>query len=130
LGRVRIFAGPNGSGKTCLYEDLKKQNLNLGQYLNADLLLEQAEQQNYIDLSQFNISLTSKDVTNFFLNHTLFQQMTTYPEIPFSFSGKKILFNNPPEVYEVANRRSVHHALKHASFIGFGQLNYNQNLIG
>ena len=36
------------------------------------------------------------------MNHTLFQQISSYPEIPFSFSGKKILFNNPPEVYEVA----------------------------
>lgn len=102
MGRVRIFAGPNGSGKTCLYEDLKKQNLNLGQYLNADLLLAQAEQHNQINLSQFNISLTSSEITDFFSAHALFRQAPSYPDIPFSFSGKQIIFDKPPGVYEVA----------------------------
>ena len=42
MKRLRIFAGPNGSGKTMLYRDLKDK-IQLYDFINADeieLLLE------------------------------------------------------------------------------------------
>lgn len=64
--RLRIFAGPNGSGKSTLFESLSKK-YNTGIFLNADSIENELSTKGFIDLSEFNLNLTQKDLDKFLL---------------------------------------------------------------
>lgn len=54
--RIRMFAGPNGSGKTDLIDKLQASNLPLGPVINPDKLLFQFQNAGFIDLSTYNLT--------------------------------------------------------------------------
>lgn len=62
--RLRIFAGPNGSGKSTLFDSFSKK-YNAGIFLNADLIEKELADNGYIDLSEFGLNLTQKDLNEF-----------------------------------------------------------------
>jgi len=62
--RLRIFAGPNGSGKTTLFESFSKK-YDAGIFLNADLIEKELSTKGFIDLSEYNLHLTQKDLDEF-----------------------------------------------------------------
>ncbi|WP_369014935.1 zeta toxin family protein [Flavobacterium anhuiense] len=62
--RLRIFAGPNGSGKSTLFDSFSKK-YNAGIFLNADLIEKELSNNGYIDLIEFNLNLTQKDLNEF-----------------------------------------------------------------
>lgn len=62
--RLRIFAGPNGSGKSTLFDSFSKK-YNAGIFLNADLIEKELANNGYIDLSEFKLNLTQKDLNEF-----------------------------------------------------------------
>lgn len=62
--RLRIFAGPNGSGKSTLFDSFSKK-YNAGIFLNADLIEKELADKGFIDLSEFNLNLTQKDLNEF-----------------------------------------------------------------
>ncbi len=99
MGRVRIFAGPNGSGKTTVNEELKGK-FNLGYYLNADDLYLKVKRDDRIDLSDYNLSPSFAELESFFCDHNL------YPTLPSGISFKLIdtslEFIKPTEIYEIA----------------------------
>ncbi|MDH3348487.1 MAG: zeta toxin family protein [Desulfobulbaceae bacterium] len=99
MGRVRIFAGPNGSGKTTVNEELKGQ-FNLGYYLNADDLCLKVEKDDRIDLSCFNLSPSFAELESFFCDHNLYQTL------PFGISFKLVdsclVFSKQTNMYEIA----------------------------
>ena len=63
--RLRIFAGPNGSGKSTLFEEFSK-NYNTGYFLNADYIEDILKTKGFIDLEDYNIKSTQKDLDSFF----------------------------------------------------------------
>lgn len=65
--RMRVFAGPNGSGKTTMINKLK-DIISFGVYVNADDIEETIEKNKYIDLNEFKISSTTYEIQNFFKN--------------------------------------------------------------
>ncbi len=62
--RLRIFGGPNGSGKSTLFDSFSKK-YNAGIFLNADLIENELATKGYVDLSEFNLKLTQKDLNEF-----------------------------------------------------------------
>ncbi len=68
--RMRIFAGPNGSGKTTIINNLKNQ-IPFGIYLNADDIEKYINGNNKINFSDYGLSLTTKQVHSFFSKSTL-----------------------------------------------------------
>ena len=62
--RLRIFAGPNGSGKSTLFDSFSKK-YNAGVFLNADLIENELETKGFLDLNEFNLSLTQKHLDEF-----------------------------------------------------------------
>lgn len=62
--RLRIFAGPNGSGKSTLFDSFSKK-YNAGIFLNADLIEKELANNGYIDVSEFGLNLTQKDLNEF-----------------------------------------------------------------
>lgn len=62
--RLRMFAGPNGSGKSTLFEAFKK-NFKPGFFINSDLIEKEIHERGYINLEQYNLTLTQKDWEKF-----------------------------------------------------------------
>lgn len=62
--RIRLFAGPNGSGKTSLYYKISK-TYNSGIFINADEIEKILLTKGLIDLSEFGLKITQKDLEIF-----------------------------------------------------------------
>lgn len=55
--RIRVFAGPNGSGKTTIFKKiLEEEKVSLGVYVNADEIELQLNECGHLDFSDFSIS--------------------------------------------------------------------------
>lgn len=65
---MRVFAGPNGSGKTTIFKGLlADSNVNLGVYVNADdIEKELASANGQLAFNQFNLIVTENELRNFF----------------------------------------------------------------
>lgn len=48
-----MFAGPNGSGKTSLIEQIEKE-FNIGYFVNADIVQATLNKKNFLDLSDYS----------------------------------------------------------------------------
>ena len=62
--RLRIFAGPNGSRKTTLFEALA-ENYDTGIFLNADYIEKELSTKGFIDLNKYGLDLTEDDLEKF-----------------------------------------------------------------
>ena len=61
--RLRVFAGPNGSGKTTIIEEVRKAKVNgraidFGLYINADDIARSLKTS--VDLKQYEIQATEE----------------------------------------------------------------------
>ncbi|MEA5259171.1 zeta toxin family protein [Arcicella aquatica] len=63
--RLRVFAGPNGSGKSTLFDSFSKK-YTTGPFLNADLIEKELATKGYVDLHDYDLSLTQADLDDFF----------------------------------------------------------------
>ena len=54
--RLRVIAGPNGSGKSSLIKTLQNKNIDLGKYLNPDLIHQQIIEDKLLPLNQFGLT--------------------------------------------------------------------------
>ncbi len=62
--RLRVFAGPNGSGKSTLFDSFSKK-YKTGPFLNADLIEKELATKGYVDLNDYDLSLTQADLDVF-----------------------------------------------------------------
>jgi predicted ABC-type ATPase len=67
VARVRMFAGPNGSGKTTVKSALKKPKSWFGIYINPDELESEIASSGMIDLSQFGLTISLEELRRHFL---------------------------------------------------------------
>lgn len=58
--RLRILAGPNGSGKTSIYKDLRDA-FNWGVFVNADMIEQSLRTDGELNLSVYGLSNISKE---------------------------------------------------------------------
>lgn len=65
--RLRIFCGPNGSGKSTLFSEFIKNKFNPGLFINSDNIELEISEKNFLDLSNFDLSLTQADLDNFLI---------------------------------------------------------------
>ena len=64
---MRIFAGPNGSGKTTIFKRiLTEKQVPLGAYVNADDIEHTLKQTNTFDFSQLNLRISDEQIKAFF----------------------------------------------------------------
>jgi len=64
---MRVFAGPNGSGKTTIFKGiLNESKVNLGIYVNADEIEETLRKNSSIDFSKFQLQVSEEQVKEFF----------------------------------------------------------------
>lgn len=71
-GRMRVFAGPNGSGKTTIFRELlSSKQINLGIYINADDIEVNFREKGYLDFSDYSIQPEEREVIDFFRSSQL-----------------------------------------------------------
>jgi hypothetical protein len=65
--RMRVFAGPNGSGKTTVFRGLlESSKISLGIYVNADDIEKEFYVSNSLSLEQYQLDLSIEQVQDFF----------------------------------------------------------------
>jgi len=64
---MRVFAGPNGSGKTTVFRGLlESSKISLGIYVNADDIEKEFYVSNSLSLEQYQLSISIDQVQDFF----------------------------------------------------------------
>jgi predicted ABC-type ATPase len=63
--RIRIFAGPNGSGKTTIINQLRNK-IRFGVYVNADDIEKHLKESNLLSFQDFQLDISQTDLENFF----------------------------------------------------------------
>lgn len=67
IKRLRIFAGPNGSGKTSVYDDLlQKGSPHLGIYVNADDIERTIRDRGIVSLGDYGIKISEEALKEHF----------------------------------------------------------------
>jgi predicted ABC-type ATPase len=65
--RIRVFAGPNGSGKTTIFRGiLAHEKVNLGVYVNADDIEKELFETSSLSFSEYGLSISESQVKDFF----------------------------------------------------------------
>jgi predicted ABC-type ATPase len=67
IKRMRVFAGPNGSGKTTIFKELLADKANLGVYVNADDIQAELEIDKQLNFDTYQLSVTNEQIQNFFM---------------------------------------------------------------
>ena len=80
IKRLRVFAGPNGSGKTTIFH-LIAEHIRFGAYVNADELRRKLETSAGVTLPLFLPSLSGDEFKAFYSEHALRAQY----DAPFPF---------------------------------------------
>ena len=62
---MRVFAGPNGSGKTTIVKSLKDK-INYGVYVNADDIESLLFENNTLDFNTFKLKINEDNIQEFF----------------------------------------------------------------
>lgn len=80
--RMRVFAGPNGSGKTTIFKEiLRNSKVNLGVYVNADEIELQLKEFNAVDFKQFQILVSDEQLKAFFRQSTFSPVKRSEPDL-------------------------------------------------
>ncbi len=65
--RMRIFAGPNGSGKTTIVKSLQPE-IPFGVYVNADDIESLLKASKVLLFNAYQLSIDQTEIQSFFLN--------------------------------------------------------------
>lgn len=102
--RLRVFGGPNGSGKTTIIE-LIKSSFDVGFYINADDIEKEVSLSGKFDLSSYNLdSIDPKLFDSFIQNHGMTKKAGSMGyKLDMRLNEENILVDNSTEVsYEAA----------------------------
>jgi predicted ABC-type ATPase len=87
--RMRIFAGPNGSGKTTVKNSLSKSEAWFGVYINPDIIESNILNQGYFDPTALGIDFDTEELIRFFRQSVLLTSK--------SVSGEQIVLSGTAE---------------------------------
>jgi predicted ABC-type ATPase len=98
--RFRLFAGPNGSGKTTVYESIKNSGIIKTEfYISADKIEEQLKKSKTFSFNQFSIVADFESFSRHIKNSGLFLQNNFGEKFINSFSiNKNLLHINLPKI--------------------------------
>nr|WP_315421764.1 hypothetical protein [uncultured Pedobacter sp.] len=72
--KLRIFAGPNGSGKTTIYNSIKPIYFSTKLFVNADNLESDFKRNNFLNLSDFDIDCSQAEFEKFNISNGLYNK--------------------------------------------------------
>ena len=67
--RLRMFAGPNGSGKSTFKSIIRPELLGI--FINPDEIEKQIRDDNFLDLENYQVESTEKEILDFFIDSPL-----------------------------------------------------------
>jgi predicted ABC-type ATPase len=80
--RMRVFAGPNGSGKTTIFKGILNENkVNLGVYINADEIELTLSKTKLLNFSSFSINVSKLEIIDFFKDSTFAPVKRNEPDL-------------------------------------------------
>jgi predicted ABC-type ATPase len=89
--RMRMFAGPNGSGKTTMKSVIKPSLL--GFYINPDELEKEIAEFGFLDTERFGITTDETEILEFFQDSTLLEKVDLLDQAEFlKFNDGKLDF--------------------------------------
>ena len=71
--RLRMFAGPNGSGKTTIKSRLQKPPAWFGIYINPDDIEQTIRSTGFLNLEPYQASITTEEIQNYFATSSFLQ---------------------------------------------------------
>ncbi|MBX7222693.1 MAG: zeta toxin family protein [Blastocatellia bacterium] len=91
--RLRMFAGPNGSGKTTMKSVLRPELL--GVYINPDDIEREICTRDFLDLRGYQVSTTKEEILDFFRRSSLLEKAELLDDVEFlGFGDDKLVFHN------------------------------------
>jgi predicted ABC-type ATPase len=79
---MRVFAGPNGSGKTTIFNSMLNQNkVNLGVFVNADEIESTLKLYASINFADFQLNITNDQLKSFFQNSNFSPTKRSEPDL-------------------------------------------------
>src|SRR5690606_18795929 len=97
--RMRVFAGPNGSGKTTIFKGiLDNEKINLGVYVNADDIEKTLRETNSLNFSDFHLTISQTQVQDFFRKSTFSPIKRDEPDLWTKLSVEQNTFVSKAEV--------------------------------
>jgi predicted ABC-type ATPase len=69
IKRMRVFAGPNGSGKTTIIKSLQ-EIIPFGVYINADDIEQQLKESKVLLFNSFQLNISQEQLQDFFKKST------------------------------------------------------------
>ena len=94
--RLRMFAGPNGSGKTTIKTIIRPELL--GMYINPDDIEKNIAQNNFLDFTTYEIKTTYEEVLLFFNNSVLLSKAGLINKIQQLHFDDNKLFSPPAQI--------------------------------
>lgn len=91
--RLRMFAGPNGSGKSTFKSIIRPELLGI--FINPDEIEKQIRNDDFLDLENFQIKSTEKEILDFFINSPLLKTAGLLDDAKnLCFNDSKLSFFN------------------------------------
>lgn len=136
IKRVRIFAGPNGSGKTTI-TNIVKDYVKLGEYVNADDIKVQLVKNRKIDFLSFHVHLDAEKFIKDFRNSSFAKRIddVDYTVSKVNFDGDVLTIDDDYDVedyfvsfiasyiwdrlLETSNKFTVETVMSHESKLDF-----------
>lgn len=79
--RLRVFPGPNGSGKTTIVNQLRQQEIGFGVYVNADDIEKELREKDVISFEDYQLNISQKSIADFFRESTFSPKMRNEPDL-------------------------------------------------
>lgn len=93
IPRLRMFAGPNGSGKSTFKSMLRPELI--GTYINPDEIEKKICENNFLDLRDYQVITTAKEIIDFFVHSSLLKAVNLVEEAHhLRFHDGKLMFHN------------------------------------
>lgn len=104
--RMRVFAGPNGSGKTTIFTNiLNERKIELGVYVNADDIEKALRDEGMLDFPRFSLTVSDALLKEFFRNSRFAPEKRKEPDLwtRLSVQDNRLTINTPVDAYLAAD---------------------------
>ena len=93
IPRLRMFAGPNGSGKSTFKSMLRPELIGI--YINPDEIEKEIFEHNFLDLRNYQVTTTAKEIIDFFTHSSLLKAVNLIDKARhLHFNNEKLIFQD------------------------------------
>jgi len=91
--RIRMFAGPNGSGKTTIKKSINSDLFGI--YINPDDIEQSLKNNRFLDLKSYSVHSSQNEVLKFFTDSAFLKQVHLHGDaLNIQFKDDKLIFHD------------------------------------